>query len=197
MKNFFFSAFFVFQLAAAPTLANCVDLSKGNSFSLIRNDPYFAVSNVVSSDGSVIEKRKMTQNGLSQSVTTTYWNGVVPVDRKSKSSRLQLKVSEDVKSVDLSKPRKTYKFPVSILVNGKETDTGTFEVRTIKKSKVSIGGCRFPVMVVRKSIKRNNGSDINEEALLSLDAGMLLGNVAMTPDWKPRSAVFFDLISVN
>jgi hypothetical protein len=52
-------------------------------------------------------------------------------------------------------------------------------------------------MVVRTSIERINGDPINEEALLSLDAGMLLGNVAMTPDWKTRNGVFFDEIRKN
>ena len=64
-------------------------------------------------------------------------------------------------------------------------------------AKLVLGGCKYSVMVVRTSIERNNGDPINDEKLLSLDAGMLLGNVAMTPDWKTRNGVFFDEIRKN
>ena len=197
MKPISVFLFAIFCLAATSASAGCVDLTKGNSFTLTRVNPLFEVTNTVSEDGTVVEKRRMKRDGTLEKVTTTYWNGVIAVDRKSNSSRVQIRISEEAKSVDLRKKRKVYKFPISILVNGREIDRGSFVVRPIKKTRVSINGCKYPVMVVRTSLERSNGNPINEEALLSLDAGMLIGNVAMTPDWKPRSSVLFDEIIAN
>jgi hypothetical protein len=106
-------------------------------------------------------------------------------------------VGEEAKSANLRRAGRTYEYPMSILVNGKETDRGTFVIRTVRKTRLVLDGCEYSVMVVRTSMERDNGDPINEEALLSLDAGMLLGNVAMTPDWKPRSNVFFDTIEAK
>lgn len=195
--KYFALLFFSVSLTVAPAFASCVDITKGSSFSLTRNDPYFKVTNTVSNDGTVIEKSESRQNGSTQKVTTTYWNGVIAVNRKSSSSHVQLKLSEDAKSANLNIPHRTYEYPISILVNGNEVDRGSFVIRTIKKTKLSLNGCEYPVMIVRTSLERNNGAPINEEALLSLDAGMLLGNVAMTPDWKARHGVFFDEIETK
>lgn len=195
LRNLSLSA--LFALVAAPALANCVDLTKGSSFTMTREEPSFAVTNTVSDDGTVLEQREMTRNGTVEKVATTYWNGVFPVDRKSSSSRVQLKLSEDAKRSDLGKAGRSYSFPVSILVNGNEVDRGTYVIETIRKTSLEIAGCRYTVMVVRKTIDRDNGDPINEEALLSLDAGMLLGNVAMTPNWQVKHGVFFDTIEAN
>lgn len=186
-------------LVATPVeiLADCVDLSKSKSFTLTRKTPYFEVSNKILSDGSVIEDRHMIKNGVKEKVKTTYWNGVIAVDRKSKSSQINLVLSEEAKKVDLDKAGKSYNFPMSIFVNGKEIDRGSIEVKTVRKTKLPINGCDYGVMVVRTSIKRKNGDPINEEALISLDAGMLLGNVAMTPNWTPKHGVFFDSLKAN
>lgn len=187
----------LFLLLAGPVFASCVDLTNGNSFTLTREQPLFAVTNTVSGDGTVLEQREMIRNGTVEKVATTYWNGVIAVDRKSPSSRIRMKLSEDAKRSDLSKAGKSYSFPVSILVNGNEVDRGTFEMETIRKTALEIGGCRYSVMVVRKSLNLNNGDPMHEEALLSLDAGMLLDNVAMTPNWQAKHGVFFDMIEVN
>ena len=106
-------------------------------------------------------------------------------------------MSEDAKLADLSEVGKTYIFPVSIFVNGNEVDRGSFVMETIQNTALELGGCQYSVMVVRTTINRNNGEPINGEALLSLDAGMLLGNVAMTPDWQPKHGVFFDEVKAN
>lgn len=195
LRNLCISALVAF--VAGPVFANCVDLTKGSSFNLTRKEPLFAVTNTVSDDGTVLEQREMIRNGTVEKVATTYWNGVVAVDRKSSSSRIQLKLSEDVKGSDLRKAGKSYSFPVSILVNGNEVDRGTFVMETIKKTELEVGGCRYSVMVVRTTINRNKAAPINEEALLSLDAGILLGNVAMTSNWQAKHGVFFDKIEVN
>jgi len=193
-----FLGFLVF-LVSSTSLAfgACIDLSKGNSFTLTRNDPLFEVTNKLMNDGTVKEERVMHKDGSTQKVSTTYWNGVIPIDRKSSSSRIQLKMSKKAKTLNLEVAAKTYTIPVSILVNGSEVDRGSYEIETVRQTTLKIGNCRYPVMVVRKSIKRNNGAAINEEALLSLEAGMLLGNVAMTPDWETRHGVFFDQIKAN
>lgn len=184
-------------LGVAPAFAACIDLGKGNSFSMVRKDPYFEVTNNVLSDGTVREERETRRNGAVQRVTTTYWNGLIAVDRRSASSHIQLKLSNSAKTADLTKAGRQYQYPVSILVNGRKVDQGTFSIRTVKRTKRSLGGCRYSVMVVRTSLERGKGAPINEEALLSLDAGMLLGNMAMTPDWKPRSTVYFDSLHAN
>jgi hypothetical protein len=82
-------------------------------------------------------------------------------------------------------------------VNGVVTDEGFFLMNTIEEATLAIDGCQYAIMVVRTSMERSNGAPINEEALLSLDAGMLLGNVAMTADWQPKTGVFFDEIRAN
>ncbi|WP_170335824.1 hypothetical protein [Ruegeria arenilitoris] len=197
MKRSFTFLFIFLCLTTNKALANCVDLTKGNSFSLTRNIPLFEITNIVAEDGTVVEQRRMQRDGSIERVETTYWNGVIAVDRRSNSSRVQIKISEEAKLADLNKTRKTYKFPISIFVNGREIDQGWYVVKPMKKVRVSIDGCKYRAMVVRTSIERNSGNPINEEALLSLDAGMLLGNVAMTPDWKPRSSVLFDKITAN
>lgn len=195
LRNLCFSS--LFTLLAGPTFASCIDLSNGNSFTLTREQPRFAVTNTVSDDGTVLEQREMIRNGMVEKVATTYWNGVIAVDRKSTSSHIQLKVSQDIKRSDLTKAGKSYSFPISILVNGNEVDRGTFEMETIRETALEVGECLYSVMVVRTTVNRNNGDPINEEALLSLDAGMLLGNVAMTPKWQAKHGVFFDRIEVN
>jgi hypothetical protein len=106
-------------------------------------------------------------------------------------------MSEDAKWADLTEVGKSYSFPVSIVVNGNEVDRGMFDIATISKTALEVGGCRYSVMVVRTSMSRKNGDPLNEEALLSLDAGMLLGNVVMTPDWEAKHGVFFDKIQAN
>ncbi|MDE4174760.1 hypothetical protein PXK01_11385 [Phaeobacter sp. PT47_59] len=184
-------------LVAGPALSNCIDLTKGSSFNLTREEPRFTVTNTVFDDGTVLEQREIIRSGKVETVITTYWNGVVPVDRKSSSSRVQLKINADVKRSELGKAGKSYSFPVAILVNGNEVDRGTYVIETIRKTYLEIAGCRYSVMVVRKTIDRNNGDPINEEALLSLDAGILLGNVAMTPKWQAKHGVFFDKIEAN
>jgi hypothetical protein len=193
--SFCLAAFLTFM--AVPAIAGCINLASGSAFILTRDEPRFLVSNTVSVDGSVIEERVMTRNGSAEKVTTTYWNGVIAVDRKSSSSHIQLKMSEDAKLADLSEVGNTYSFPVSIFVNGDEVDRGSFVMETIQNTALEVGGCQYSVMVVRTTINRNNGDPINEEALLSLDAGMLLGNVAMTPDWQPKHGVFFDEVKAN
>lgn len=193
--SFCLGAFFTFL--AVPATAGCINLASGSSFILTRDEPRFVVSNTVSVDGTVIEEREMTRSGSVEKVTTTYWNGVVAVDRKSSSSHIQLKMSEDAKLADLSKVGNTYSFPVSIFVNGNEVDRGSFVMETIQSTELEVGGCLYSVMVARTTINRNNGDPINEEALLSLDAGMLLGNVAMTSDWQPKHGVFFDEVKAN
>lgn len=195
VTSLYLSAFLAFM--AVPAFADCIDLARGSSFSLTRDEPRFAVANTVMTDGSVIEEREVTRNGSVEKVSTTYWNGVIAVDRKSSSSHIQLKMSDDAKLADLREVGKSYSFPVSIFVNGNEVDRGTFVMETIKNTALEVGGCRYSVMVVRTTINRNNGDPINEEALLSLDAGMLLGNVAMTPNWQPKHGVFFDEIKAN
>lgn len=195
LTSFYLGAFLAF--ISVPAFADCIDLTKGSSFSLTRDEPRFEVTNTVSVDGSVIEEREMTRNGSLEKITTTYWNGVIAVDRITSSSHVQLKMSVDAKLADLSEIGKSYSYPVSIFVNGNEVDRGAFVIETVKNTALEVGGCRYSVMVVRTTINRNNGVPINEEALLSLDAGMLLGNVAMTPDWQPKHGVFFDEIKAN
>jgi hypothetical protein len=175
----------------------CTDLSKANSFTLKRNDPFFEVTNTIMNDGSVKEERVMQRDGSTQRVTTIYWNGLIPVDRKSSSSRIQLKMNDKVKNLNLEAVSKSYKVPVSILVNGNEVDTGSFIVKTVRRTSLDIGGCKYPAMIVRTTIEPNNGAPINEEALLSMEAGMLLGNVAMTSSWQAKHGVFFDQIKAN
>lgn len=184
-------------LATAPGFAGCVDLSGSGPFSLTRHEPYFKITNTISDDGQVTEERVARRNGSTDKVTTRYWNGVIAVDRQSKSSHIQLKIASEAKTANLKVAGKAFRFPMSILVNGNEVDQGSFVIQTIRKTNLSVGGCDYPVMVVRTSMERKNGAPINEEALLSLDAGMLLGNVAMTSEWKARSAVFFDEIETN
>lgn len=193
--SFGLGAFLTFL--AVPATADCINLASGSSFVLTRDEPRFVVTNTVSLDGTVIEEREMIRAGLVEKVTTTYWNGVVAIDRKSSSSHIQLKMSEDAKLADLSKVGNTYRFPVSIFVNGSEVDRGSFVMETIQSTNLEVGGCLYSVMVVRTTINRNNGDPINEQALLSLDAGMLLGNVSMTSDWQPKHGVFFDEVKAN
>ncbi|WP_170382390.1 hypothetical protein [Ruegeria atlantica] len=195
MKLLIASTLSVLCLAIAPAYARCVDLAEGNFFTLTRNAPFFEISNTVSEDGTVLANSRMKRDGSLEKATTRFWNGVIPVERKSEASRIKMKISEEAKLADLSKTGKMYKYPVSILINGNKVDQGHFVVKPIKKSRISIGGCSYRVMVVRTSLEREKGSTINEQALLSLDAGFLLGNVAMTSDWKPRSSVLFDSIT--
>lgn len=139
----------------------------------------------------------MIRNITVERVTTTYWNGVTAVDRKLSSSHIQLKINEDVKRSDLTKTGKIYSFPVSIFVNGSEVDSGTCVIKTIKNSMLEIGECRYAVIVVRTTTNRNNGAPINHEDMLGSDAGMLLENVAMTPNWQAKHGVFYDKVGVN
>lgn len=182
---------------ADPALSECIDLTKGSRFSLTRYEPRLVIDNTVSADGTVLEEREMTRNGAEEMVTATYWNGVVPVERKSESSHIQIEISQDVKRVDLTVADRAHSFPVVVFVNGNQIDHGTFEIETIKGTTVEVGGCRYPVMVIRTSLNLNSRAPINEEALFSLEAGMLLGNVAMTPGWQPKHGVFFDEIKAN
>ena len=181
----------------SPAFAACVDLRDGNSFSMVRKAPFFAVTNTILSDGTVREEREVRREGAVQRVTTTYWSGLFAVDRRSASSHIQMKLSNSAKTADLTTVGRHYLYPYSILVNGKTVEQGTYSVRTVKRIELALGGCRYPVMVVRISVQRSNGAPANHEALLSLDAGMMLGSVAMTPDWEPRSTVFFDSIKAN
>lgn len=191
------AVFVAATLSASSVSAACVDLSKGNRFILTRNTPHFQVENVISADGSVSEDRVMEKGGARETVQTAYWNGIMAVDRKSASSRIQMKVPAKAKSLDLSVKGKEYTLPMTLLINGKEFGRGTYIVRPIKKTKVKIGKCRYPVMVVRTTMRLENRADINEEALLSLEAGMLIGNVAMDPEWNPKSGVFFDTVQAR
>lgn len=184
-------------IATSPAHAKCLNLSDGNSFTLTRNAPFLEVKNSVSSNGTVIEERVMQKDGLTQKVTTTYWNGLIAVDRQSPSSHIQLKLDSSAKTIDLGIAGKTHKLPVSIVAGGNEIDGGFFVLKTMGMTELKLGGCKYPVMVVRTSIERNNGVAINEEALLSLEAGMLLGNVAMSADWQAEHGVFFDKIEKN
>ncbi len=193
--KFLFSCLFWIVCTSSAVFAGCMDLTKGNAFRLTRNDPHMQVINTIKNDGTVIEQRLTKKGGAVQKVTTTYWNGVVPVSRKSDASRIEIKIDADAKRADLMTPGQNYHYPMAILVNGNEVDRGSFEIRTIQKTNVRIGGCLYPIMVVRTSIIRENGTPINEEALLSTEAGMLMGNVAMTRDWNARSAVLFDTIA--
>ena len=195
LTNFFLSGFLV--LIALPSFAECVDLKGSSSFELARDEPQFLVTKRVLGDGSVLEERRMTVNGVVEEVETVYWNGVIAIDRKSKSGHIQLNLSEEAKSVDLSTVGQSFSFPVTILVNGNEVDSGRMIIETIDKTALNIAGCQYRVMVVRSTINRNDGSPINEETLLSLDAGIILGNITMTPDWQPKTGVFFDRIEVN
>jgi hypothetical protein len=175
-------------------IAECTNLRDGNAFTLTRSQPFLQTAVVVQTDGTVLERRSQTRNGKTEKVTTTYWNGVVAMDRKSSSSHIQMKTGSSLRSADLTRPNKTYGAPMELFVNGKKIDQGTFTIQTAQKTHVSINGCNYPVMVVRTSLKREKGAPINEEALLSLDAGILLGNVAMTAEWSPKHGVFFDQI---
>jgi hypothetical protein len=74
---------FSVMLTATPAFAGCVDLKKGNTFTMTRVDPFFRITNTVSSDGTVLEVSERKRNGPIRKVTTTYWNGVIAVDRKS------------------------------------------------------------------------------------------------------------------
>ena len=183
--------------ATSPAHAECLDLSDGNSFTLTRNAPFLEVQNTVSSNGTVIEERVMQKDGSTQKVTTTYWNGLIAVDRQSPSSHIQLQLDSSARAIDLGIAGKTHKLPVSIVVGGNEIDSGSFVLKTMGMTELKLGGCKYPVMVVRTSIERNNGAAFNEEALLSLEAGMLLGNVVMSDDWQAEHGVFFDKIEKN
>ncbi|MCE0504710.1 hypothetical protein LR948_05060 [Roseivivax sp. GX 12232] len=196
-RNSLLGTFLLAIFSSSIAFAACVDLSKGNNFTLTRTNPFFEVTNRVMNDGTLEEKRVSKVDGSTLRVTLTYWQGVIPVDRKTARSRARLKMSEEAKSLDLSARGRTYKIPTVILIDGKEVDRGFFEIRPIRKRNLVIDSCTYPVMVVRTSIVRNKGEVINEEALLSLEAGMLLGNVAMTADWKPKHGVFFDKIRAN
>jgi hypothetical protein len=178
-------------------LAECVNLDRSQTYSLTRHDPYFSVTNTISNDGTVKEIRDYQANGTTEHVETTYWNGVIAVDRQSETSHIQFIMDPSAKSADLSRSSQSYSYPMTLKVNGETVDTGTFTIETVEQTSLYIGDCAYPVMIVRKTTERQNGSPINEEALLSLDAGMLLGNVAMTADWQPRHGVFFDEIAVE
>jgi hypothetical protein len=197
IMKYFLRTIFSLVVLGSPVFADCVDLTQSGSFSLKRNAPYLAVTNSVSDDGTVTEVSDTTQNGSAQRVTTTYWNGVIAVDRRSNSSHIQMIIDDDAKLADLSEPGQVYSYPISILVNGNELDRGSFTINTMEETTLLLGGCRYEVMVVRTTLERNGGTPINEEALLNLEAGMLLGNVAMTSDWQARTGVFFDEIEAH
>ncbi|WP_299424849.1 hypothetical protein [uncultured Shimia sp.] len=177
--------------------AACANLRDGNTFTVTRNQPFLQTTSTVQADGSVLEHRSQTRNGKTEKITTTYWNGVAAMDRKSSSSHIQMKADKNLRSADLTKPSKTYSAPIELFINGKKIDQGTFTIKTVQKTNLSIGGCTYPVMVVRTSLLREKGAPIYEEALLSLDAGILLGNVAMTDDWSPKHGVFFDKVEAQ
>lgn len=143
------------------------------------------------------EDRTVIKNGTTERINTEYWSGVIAVDRKSAKSRIELQVPTTAKSLDLSVKGKKYTLPMTVFINGKEFGRGTYIVRPIKKTNVQIGKCRYPAMVVRTTLRMENRADINEEALLSLEAGMLLGNVAMTATWQPKHGVLFDRVEAR
>ncbi|CUH64051.1 hypothetical protein TL5118_00734 [Thalassovita autumnalis] len=136
----------------------------------------------------------MERDGTTERVSTEYWNGVIAVDRKTAKSRIEMQVPATAKSLDLSVGGKKYTLPMTMHINGKDFGRGTYIVRPIKRTDVQIGKCRYPAMIVRTTLRMENRADINEEALLSLEAGMLLGNVAMTATWQPKHGVLFDRI---
>lgn len=196
MKFIFAGAIATF-VGVVPAFSECLDLSNQSAFSLTRNDPYLKVSNEMAEDGTVTETKVITRDGVTEQSTTEYWNGVIAIDRKSSRSHIHIEISEDAKSANLMAAGKEYSFPISILVNDNVVDEGSLTIQTIKKTNVSIGECKYSVMVIRKSMQRNNGTPINSESLVSVDAGVLLGNVVMSPDWKPVSGVFFDEVTVD
>ncbi|MCG3268910.1 hypothetical protein [Yoonia sp. I 8.24] len=177
--------------------AECVTLDRSQTYSLTRHDPYFSVTNTVSNDGTVREIRESQMNGVTAHVETIYWNGVIAIDRQSDTSHIQVFMDSSAQSADLSRASQAYSYPMTLMVNGATVDHGTFTMETIEQTSLYIGDCAYPVMIVRTTMERQNGSPINEEALLSVEAGMLLGNVAMTADWQPRHGVFFDEIAVK
>ncbi len=182
---------------ASPVFAECVDLTSSDSFTLTRTTPLFQVTNAISDDGTITAVREMRRTNAIEQVTTTYWNGVIAIDRKSAASHIQVQIDPAAKAANLREVGKTYRYPITIFVNGAQADEGFFLMNTVEEATLDIDGCSYAIMVVRTSLERNNGAPINEEALLSIDAGMLLGNVAMTTDWQPKTGVFFDEIRAN
>lgn len=193
MKTLLTGLAIVWSLGTAAAAA-CVDLNTSDVFTLTRNDPRFVVQNTIFDDGTVIEERQMVRNGTTSTVRTEYWNGVIAVDRQAADSRIEIFANEQVKSLDLSRANLSYRFDVRLRVNGNTVQDGEMTVQTREASSVRIDGCSYPVMVVRTSLALPGRAPINNEALLSPDAGMLLANVTMTPDWEPSTGVFFDTL---
>jgi opacity protein-like surface antigen len=193
MKTLLTGLVIVWSLGTAAAAA-CVDMTASNVFVLTRNDPLFVVQNTILDDGTVIEDRQMVRNGTTSTVRTEYWNGVVAVDRQAPDSRIQLIANDQVKSLDLSRANLSYRFDVVLRVDGSAVEQGEMTVQTREATSVNIDGCSYPVMVVRTSLALPGRAPINNEALLSRDAGMIIANVRMTPDWEPSTGVFFDTL---
>lgn len=184
-------------LSSAPASAGCAKLDGASQITLTRDDPFFKVAYDISPDGTVTEQRdQATRDGGRMHVTTTYWAGVIPVDRKV-AGRARMVIDEAAKEIDLSKPGLTYRFPVVITVNGSTYDRGTLVIQTKEKAKIKIGSCRYKTMVVRTWIDGGTKGEMREQAYLSLDAGVILGSLVMNKFWTPDSGVLFDEISVE
>lgn len=184
-----------FLVCAGGAQADCLDLSQGDRFKMVRHDPYFAISLSVLPNGVLSEQRVQIRNGAEQLVDTIYWNTIIAVERKASGQLLQIQIPEEVRTADFETPNRRWEYPISLVVKGQQTNFGKVTIESQQEATVEIADCIYSVMPVRVDMAFEDGSLYKNLALLSLDNDLMLGSIAMIDDWTARSSVFFDEIT--
>lgn len=188
----------IFVCASTPVAAQCpTGIDAADGITMIRNAPFFGVTNQLLDDNIVREKRLTNRDGETEHITAFYKFGFIVLTRISETSTLELKYQSDFAELEMMNAGTIWHGTADLLEDG--TKIGDIEntiwVETTET--VTIAKCTFEVIRIRNSTIVNGGDPINFSRLYSPELGFILDAIRMDVNWQPVSQVAFDEIQIG
>lgn len=187
-------------LGSSPVHAECPTgaLLDGPGIRLERDQPFFS-SMFFRRHGRIEERRRQLRDGEEVAVEATYRDGLLPTSRTSRHNGRPsiVTVNYDADGFDLKDlPRiGTARLRAKLSVDSKLEDAhGSYELRYLGPSRVTIGGCAYAVWKVRVASKLGRDHTVFQHDFAP-DLGLVIKTTRLDPTTgKPVSRVRFDRI---
>ncbi|MBB4121055.1 hypothetical protein [Martelella radicis] len=176
--------------AACPVAA---DLERG--IALTRTEDGFTT--VYRKRAGVLSSRYEYTRGTgpADNVTATYVHGLLSKKRSGGSGGVELSYDSAADALDASLKRgRDWQSGVTLLRGSKAVSRGTFTVDFIRKGRLSLGRCSYPVWIVKTSLALPQSDPIRFRYAYAPSLGIPMESIRIDARGKPIHGVQYDSI---
>lgn len=187
-------------LAFLPTIlaAQCPSGSNSDEgVTLIRNDPFFGVSNHLQADNILQERGLKNRDGEVESSTSYYKFGFLILERVGVRETLRLDYHNSFLILENMKPGTRWTSAATLFEDDEVIGEAEAKVWIEGVETITISDCTYDVIRIRDSLIVDGGAPYNFSRLYSPELGMVVDALRMDENWNPVNSVSFDEIRVG